>query len=113
MSRIDPTFNPGDIIRFWCNNLTNSEQNEVVVFFWLLLPGIMLDNKTIAAIFDLISELTGSRIQKILIKVLIAYIKLLRRISNTIWAEVIFNNEETKKEVIKCINKRLKIVNKP
>ena len=38
--RLDKTFSTCDIIRIWYENLTDREQNEIVVFFTMVVPNI-------------------------------------------------------------------------
>lgn len=108
MARKDRSFSTADIIRLWCFNLTDEEQNEVLLFFWLIVPGILLDNTRIESIIRIIQEIVSNRLLRLILAVLERYLSLIRRILNRWWVEIIIKNEKIKKEVIKCIIERTK-----
>lgn len=107
MPRKDRSFTAGDVVRIWCDNLDDNEQKEVFLFFFLIVPGILLTNSETLSILDIMKELAPNFIYRGIVMVVSQYLKIIRLIINSIWAELIFSNKRTKKEVIKCITKRV------
>ena len=112
MSRSNRTYSGGDIIRIWCYNLEKNEQNEVFMFFLLIVPGILLTNLETLAILDKIGLILRSRLFRTIIFFIKRYLAILRRVINSLWADIIFTNKLTRKEVIRCVEKRTKEVAK-
>lgn len=52
MARKDPTYSAGDIIRFYCENLTEAEKRDVQFFFWIYVPLVA----GLPSLLDLISK---------------------------------------------------------
>ncbi len=111
MAREDPTFTSGDMVRFWCNNLDKSEQRWVFLFFWTVVPGILLTNEEIEDIFGLLGDVIGGGLSKLAQLGIFIFLKTIRRWLNVTWTELIFANPNMRKEVIKCIDETLKTVN--
>jgi hypothetical protein len=107
MPRKDPSFSGGDIVRLWCHNLNENEQNEILLFFLLIVPGILLTDFQTRAILLKIERVVPGRLMKLLVRFFIRYTAQLRLIINSLWAEIVFENELTRKEVIRCIEKRV------
>lgn len=105
MGREDPTFTSGDIVRIWCNNLDEEEQKWVVIFFITVVPGIFYSNKQVIEVYELITQFVKNKLLTRLIKFAIKNMRILRRILNVEWANMIFESP-LRKEVIKCIMKR-------
>lgn len=112
MSRSNRTYSGADIIRIWCYNLEKNEQNEVFMFFLLIVPGILLTNLETLAILDKVAIVLRSRLFRTIIFFIKRYLAVLRRVINSLWADIIFTNKLTRKEVIRCVNKRTKELEK-
>lgn len=108
MARKDRSFSGGDIVRIWCHNLTQEEQNEIVLFFLLIVPGLLLTDLQTKAILLRIESVVSGRFARALVKFFIRYTAKLRLIVNSLWADIVFKNELTRKEVIRCIAKRVR-----
>lgn len=107
MPTTNKTFSGGDIVRLWCNHLTQKEQNEIVLFFLLIVPGILLTDAQLTLILTTIRKHMPGRIMRGVISLLIRYSRFLRGIIHEVWANIIFENEDTRREVVKCIEKRV------
>lgn len=106
MGRKDPSFSSADIVRVWCNNLTPKEQSWTFIFFFTVVPGILLTDEELDFIFTVIKEGAPTVGAKLLIEIISFAMKPLRKILNTVWAGLIFDGP-LEKEVLRCIFKRL------
>jgi hypothetical protein len=62
MPRKDPTFSAGDIVRFYCENLTEQEQKDVQYFFYIYVPL----TGGIEVLLDMISQNIGNPTAKLI-----------------------------------------------
>lgn len=104
----DTTFTAGDIIRLFCNNLSKEEQKEVSLFFLVIYPGLLLTNSEVSAIVNKLKGFTSSYLFRNVLSLFMMFVGEIRTFINTIWVDIVFDNPDTKKEVINCINERLK-----
>lgn len=103
MARIDPSFNAGDIIRLWYKNLDSDERKEVLLFFWFIVPGLLLSSDQVLSVLSSIADLLPRRGYRRLVRLLVILLRLLRRFGSEIWVEIIFRNVKTKRQVIGCL----------
>lgn len=104
----DTTFTAGDIIRLFCGNLSKEEQKEVALFFMVIYPGLLLTNSEVFVILAKLKSFTPSWLFRNVLSLFMIMVGEIRTFLNTTWANVIFDNPETRKEVIACIDARLK-----
>ncbi len=104
----DTTFTAGDIIRLFCNNLSKEEQNEVTLFFFVIYPGLLLTNGEVFGILNRLKDFIPSFLFRNVLSLFMIFVGEIRTFLNTLWVNIIFDNPETKEEVIKCIDGRLK-----
>lgn len=107
MPRDERTFTSGDIVRFWCKNLDDNERLWVLVFFWTVVPGIILTDTQIERIFDFIGTFVGGKLSKIALNGIFFFLKPLRLWLNTTWVKLVFANPDLRKEVLACIEEAL------
>lgn len=103
MARIDRTYSSADIIRFWCNNLDSREKNRVVLFFWIILPGMLLRINFLRVILDRMSEILPIRQLRTLTRIISILLRILEGVSPGAWTSLIFSDPETKRIVVQCI----------
>lgn len=104
----DTTFTAGDLIRIFCHNLDSEEQKEVTLFFLVIYPGLLLTNAQVAAILARLKGFMPNWLFRNVLSLFMIAVGEIRTFINKSWAEIIFNNPDTRKEVINCIDKRLK-----
>lgn len=106
MARKDRSFTPGDMVRFWCNNLEKDEKWWVFLFFYLIVPGILLTDEELDAIFKMLVNALPDPIARTVIGIIRRLAPLLRRIIQRVQVELIFSSP-LKDEIIRCIDKSL------
>lgn len=104
----DTTFTAGDIIRLFCSNLDKEEQKDVTLFFLVILPGLLLTNSEVFLILGKLKDFTPSWLFRNVLSLFMIMVGEIRTFLNTTWADIIFENPNTRKEVIACIDGRLK-----
>lgn len=62
--KIDRTFTNRDVLRIFCNNLDKSEQNKVLLFFWLILPAFFGFDLIIDAVLFLLPGRAGRLVSR-------------------------------------------------
>ncbi len=104
----DTTFTAGDIIRLFCNNLSREEQKEVTLFFMVIYPGLLLTNSEVFGILGMLKGFTPSWLFRNVLSLFMIMVGEIRTFLNVTWANIIFDNPETRKEVEACIDGRLR-----
>lgn len=112
MGRKDPTFTPSDIVRFWCNNLESNERWWVFLYFYLIVPGILLTDEELDAIFEMLQAALPGQVSRAVIGILRRFVPWLRRLITRVQVEIIFYSP-LKEEIIKCIDKILGPIQEP
>jgi hypothetical protein len=95
--RKDLTFTSGDVIRFYCENLTEKEKDDVQFFFYIILPL----TQGIEVLLDVIER----NVKDPRIKLVVKSIQILWKAVLAIAPEALSFAipESIKKEVIKCL----------
>lgn len=105
MARIDRTYSSGDIIRFWCHNLDNKEKNEVIRFFWIIVPGLLVRLDLVRIILEKVAGVAPQRVVRVIARVVSILLKILSGVGVRTWVNILFQDKSTREAIVQCIKK--------
>lgn len=102
MSKPDSTFSDADVVRIFCHHLTKAERNNVVLFFMVFAGALMLKS----SLLDLLAKLPQVRGIRVLVRVLLAVLRIFSRTDLSLLGQVFSGRMLT--AVDNCLTEELK-----
>lgn len=96
-------FLPEDLIRIWSNNLSEDGKRDVVLFFYLVYPGLAVTSDTLKIMFDILDQANHNSFLKVVIRMAMRFMTQIRIISNSAMVSLIWGDSEMGREVRKVV----------
>ena len=100
-------FLPEDLIRIWSNNLSEDGKRDVVLFFYLIYPGLAVTSDTLKLMLDILGQATNNSFLKVVIRMSIRFLTQIRVISNNAMVSLIWGDSPIGREVSKIVRKQV------